>query len=136
MNSKITANPQKHGLDNTWLLICHEGNFFCVKSCQGSNNLICNLCTWHQFRVNELYLEFCAALKYITDLVSTHCVKSVQIRCFFRSVFRPNTGKYGPEKPLFLDIFHAVLVNIKCFNFCYGRWLVLEEVGVRGGGWC
>ena len=27
-----------------------------------------------------------------------HCVKSVQIRSFFWSVFRPNTGKCGPEK--------------------------------------
>ena len=27
-----------------------------------------------------------------------HCVKSVQIRSFFWSVFSPNVGKYGPEK--------------------------------------
>ena len=27
-----------------------------------------------------------------------HCVKSVQIRSFFWSVFSPNAGKYGTEK--------------------------------------
>ena len=27
-----------------------------------------------------------------------HCVKSVQIRNFFWSIFSPNAGKYGPEK--------------------------------------
>ena len=51
-----------------------------------------------------------------------HCVKSVQIRSFFWSVFSciwteygdwisifsPNTGKYGPEKTPPLDSFHAV----------------------------
>ena len=37
-----------------------------------------------------------------------HCVKSVQIRSFFWSVFSPNAGKYGPEKTPYLDTFHAV----------------------------
>ena len=49
------------------------------------------------------------------------CVKSVQIRSFFWSVFscirteyrdllriQSDTGKYGSEKTLFLDTFHAV----------------------------
>ena len=44
-----------------------------------------------------------------------HCLKSVQIWCFFWSafsrVFSPNTGKYGPEKILYLDTFHAVHVK-------------------------
>ena len=41
-----------------------------------------------------------------------HCVKIVQIRSFFWSVFsciRTNTGKYGPEKTPYLDTFHAVI---------------------------
>ena len=50
-----------------------------------------------------------------------HCVKSVQIRSFFWSVFSrirteygetvcsPNVGKYGPEKAPYLDTFQAVL---------------------------
>ena len=45
-----------------------------------------------------------------------HCVKSVQIRSVFWSVFccihavlSPNTGKYGPEKTLYLGTFHAML---------------------------
>ena len=45
-----------------------------------------------------------------------HCVKSVQIRSVFWSVFccihavlSPNTGKSGPEKTLYLGTFHAML---------------------------
>ena len=38
-----------------------------------------------------------------------HCVKSVQIRSFFWSVFSPNTGKYRPEKNSYLDTFHTVI---------------------------
>ena len=38
-----------------------------------------------------------------------HCVKSIQIWSFFWSVFSPNTGKYRPEKTLYLNIFRAVL---------------------------
>ena len=37
-----------------------------------------------------------------------HCVKSVQVRSFFWSVFSPNTKKYGPEITLYLNTFHAV----------------------------
>ena len=38
-----------------------------------------------------------------------HCVKSVQIRSYFWSVFSTNTRKYGPEKTPYLDTFHAVI---------------------------
>ena len=60
--------------------------------------------------------------------LKSHCVKSVQIRSFFWSVFSyvraeygeigiislhsPNAGKYGPEKTPYLDIFYAVEVNM------------------------
>ena len=40
----------------------------------------------------------------------THCVKSVQIRSFFWSVFGPNAVKYGPEKTQYFDTFHLVTV--------------------------
>ena len=46
-----------------------------------------------------------------TQLVNQHCLKSVQIRCFCGSyfpLFRPNTGKYVPQKTPYLDNFHAV----------------------------
>ena len=56
--------------------------------------------------------------------VILHCVKSVQIRSYFWSVFScfrteygdllrksPNTGKYGPEITPYLDTCHAVLVS-------------------------
>ena len=41
------------------------------------------------------------------------CVKTVQIRSYFWSVFsyiQSNTGKYGPEITPYLDTFHAVMV--------------------------
>ena len=41
-------------------------------------------------------------------------MESVQIPSFFLSVvpvFGLNTGKYGPEKTLYLDIFHAVGIS-------------------------
>ena len=38
-----------------------------------------------------------------------HCVKSVQIRRFFWSVFSRIRTEYGPEKTLYLDTFHTVL---------------------------
>ena len=44
-----------------------------------------------------------------------HCVKSVQIRSFsgpYFPVFSSNTGKYGPEKTLYLDTFHAVYARL------------------------
>ena len=49
--------------------------------------------------------------------IDTHCVKSVQIRSFFWSVFScirteygdlRNTEKYGPEQTLHWDTFHVV----------------------------
>ena len=40
--------------------------------------------------------------------MSNHCVKCVQIRSFFWSVFSPNAGKYGLEKAPYLDTFHSV----------------------------
>ena len=57
-------------------------------------------------------------------LDSSHCVKSVQIRSFFWTVFsrirteygdlrfNSNTGKYGPEKSPYLDTFHAVSTKL------------------------
>ena len=39
-----------------------------------------------------------------------HCVKSVQIRSFFWSIFSLSTGKYGPEKTPYFDAFHAVFI--------------------------
>ena len=38
----------------------------------------------------------------------THCVKSVQIRSYFWSVFSSNTGIYGPEITPYLDTFQTV----------------------------
>ena len=67
-----------------------------------------------------------------------HCVKSVQIRSFFWSVFSctwteygdlrmrynlvfsPNAGKYGPEKTSYLDTFHIVAALLQmCYTATY-----------------
>ena len=64
-----------------------------------------------------------------------HCVKCLQIRSFFRSVFPHldwirrdylsvfslNAGKYGTEKTPYLDTFHAVCVNIPWYGFSQTR---------------
>ena len=72
----------------------------------------------------------------IQSLCTIHCMKSVQIRSFFRSVFSrirteygeirylsvlfsPNAGKYGPEKTPYLDTFHAVIIWVQALN---SRW--------------
>ena len=72
----------------------------------------------------------------IRYLCTIHCMKSVQIRSFFRSVFSrirteygeirylsvlfsPNAGKYGPEKTPYLDTFHAVIIWVQALN---SRW--------------
>ena len=43
--------------------------------------------------------------------VSSHCVKSVQIRSFFLSVFSCIRTEYGLERTPYLDTFHAVSVK-------------------------
>ena len=70
---------------------------------------------------------------------SEHCVKSVEIRSFFwsvfcciwteyweirsLSVFRPNSGKYGPEKTPYLDTFHAV----ERFRNTLWKWTITKR---------
>ena len=44
-------------------------------------------------------------------MTNIQCVKRIQIRSFFWSVFSPNTGKYGPGKTPYLDTFHALIEN-------------------------
>ena len=66
-----------------------------------------------------------------------HCVNRVQIESFFwtvfscirteygdllrKSVFSPNTGKYGPEKTLYLDTFHAVGIFTENFTIFFSN---------------
>ena len=40
-----------------------------------------------------------------------HCVKILQIRIFFWSVFSRIRTEYGPEKTPYLDTFHAVFMS-------------------------
>ena len=50
------------------------------------------------------------------SLLSVHCVKSVQIRSFFWSVFSRIRTEYGPEKTPYLDPVHAVVIISKIFE--------------------
>ena len=43
-------------------------------------------------------------------------MKYVQIRGFFWSVFSPNVDKYGLEKTLYLDTFHAMNRQLTSFK--------------------
>ena len=69
----------------------------------------------------EVFFEKCNSKLFITWEIITYfdCLKSVQIRSNFWSVFSPNVGKYGPKITPYLDIFHAVFVIItyKLTNF-------------------
>ena len=46
-------------------------------------------------------------------LIPNHCVKSAQI-------FRPNTGKYGPEITPYLGTFHTV----ECLTFINSKYQI------------
>ena len=72
----------------------------------------------------------------------SHSVKNVQIRSFSWSVFprirtecvfSPNAGKYWPEKTLYFDTFHAVvvLINFAIFtgeDLCWSLFLIKFHV--------
>ena len=57
-----------------------------------------------------------------------HCVKSVQIRSYFWSLFSPNTGKYRPEiSSKYFDTFDTLLTQLRLLNlmqskmFCHSQ---------------
>ena len=52
-----------------------------------------------------------------------HCVKYVQIRSFFCTVFSRIWTEYGPEKTLYLDTFHSVIF--------IGRFEVSKEIQAK-----
>ena len=66
---------------------------------------------WHIFWM--IPIIFHLTIHYVTTIgiITSHCMKSVQIRSYFWSVFsciRTKYRKYGPEITPYLDIFHAV----------------------------
>ena len=46
------------------------------------------------------------------SFLAQQCVKSVQIRSYFWSVFSLNAGKYGPAITPYLDTFHVVQASV------------------------
>ena len=100
--------------------------FFVIKTCVFVHETVpfasSPLCfCWHFFLLlnhhhylfsywNHYFYLFNIIIIYLINAFY-HCVKSVQIRSFFWSVFSPNAGKYGPEKTPYLDTFHAVNVS-------------------------
>ena len=74
---------------------------------------------WKPTVLLEIFNEWSLSLFLSAERLSLFeqdCVKSFQIRSVFWFVFSPNAGKYGPEKTLYLDTFHAVQFLI--INFC------------------
>ena len=80
------------------------------------------------FAVSEIQyfeLRIFSFISYVYDLtrdfnlptrafnLPTHCVKSVQIRSYFWSVFNPNAGKYGPEITPYLDTSRGAIITIR-----------------------
>ena len=72
---------------------------------------------------------------YVTGsaVETMQCVKSVQVRSFFWSVFSPNAGKYGQDKTLYLDTFQVVMATIFSESISQGlqcntglKWANLE----------
>ena len=108
-------------------ILCSENAYF------DTNLLLYNTCSRHiiDWAITYRYLELESILlasnklsiKCITWVVimilldedwsiileSIHCVKSVQIRSFFWSVFFRIRTEYDPEKTLYLDTFHTVI---------------------------
>ena len=76
------------------------------------NNSLRAQLVWKQLTLrNHLNFHFVKSLHSFM-----HCVKSVQIRSNFWSVFSCiglNTGKYIPEITLYLDTFHTVMFIMK-----------------------
>ena len=60
-----------------------------------------------------------------------HCVKSVQIRSFFWSVFSRIRTEYGPEKTPYLDTFDAMQNLLFLSNYA---WILKFPIGTIDGG--
>ena len=78
----------------------------------------------------SLYLLF----KSIVICTSLRCVKSVQIRSFFCSVFSriwiEYGKKYGPEKTPYLNFFHAELFTLTCLYSIY-TYLSIDKIDLK-----
>ena len=65
-----------------------------------------------------------------TTCKSNQCVKSVQIRSYFWSLFSPNRWEYGPEITPYLNTFHAVnyrLISILSnFSKLIEKWIYTQ----------
>ena len=82
---------------------------------------------WFEILINLTYQGYSSKRIQVT-----HCLKSVQIRSYFCSVFSciqteygevlsPNAGKYGREITLYLDTFHIVTF-FKHYRHCSPLW--------------
>ena len=82
----------------------------------GPNDYFCGTPQFSEKAVEESLL-----IKILWFIISRvfwrlHCLKSVQIRSFFWSVFSCIRTEYGLEKTPYLDIFYAVLISIIMCN--------------------
>ena len=65
-----------------------------------------------------LFKSCCSCKKYMLWSYSAWIVSKYRVFSSpYLPVFSPKTGKYGPEKTLYLDTFHAVLVAVAATTF-------------------
>ena len=79
------------------------------------------------FSVNSRQLLLVLWLTRTTWKVSKYEVFSDWIRRFTTYIFSPYVGKYGPEKTLYLDIFHAVNNEQKYFPDICNEFIMQEH---------
>ena len=82
------------------------------------------------FSVNSRQLLLVLWLTRTTWKVSKYEVFSDWIRRFTTYIFSPYVGKYGPEKTLYLDIFHAVNNEQKYFPDICNEFIMQEHARV------
>ena len=106
------------------LILQHDEQFTCVSNMPVKNMVRDLFWIWaycqkkllkdflENSTLTKIFWKVLIFLGKVTRLsLHRQCVKSVQIRSFSGPhfpVFSPNTGKYGPEKNLYLDTFQAV----------------------------
>ena len=90
------------------------------------NSFLIIFLSFHGYIKLKVFLKDVKLQITTNKLIHIHRVKSVQIQSIFCSVFSPNAGKYGLEKTLYLDTFHAVifLMDAKILTW-RSEWLIL-----------
>ena len=98
---------------NAFVLVFRKGFLHCVKR-HAISTLVWSLCSHSLVCLILIVIIFRICFRISLNCWSKkpfaiHCVKSVQIRSYFWSVFSCIRTEYGPEKTPYLDTFNAVI---------------------------